>query len=97
MPEQVTFPKQERWLSSRGLMAFPAHIDRRTWTCLLSEEALNELFDAGRIGRFDAFSQNRGEIESVTATKILTGLFPPGEIRIGRDDFRTAQEFIAWE
>lgn len=96
MSGAVTFPGQERWLSSRACMSFPAHRDRWTWTCLLAEETLNQLFDAQRIGRFDAFSKNRGEIESIAAAKIRGGQHPPGDLYLEIADFEASPPFIEW-
>lgn len=78
-------------------MSFPAHLDRRSWNCLLAEQTLNELFDARRIGRFDAFSKNRAEIQSIAAAKIQTGQHPPSDLHLEIAEFQATPPFFAWE
>ncbi|WP_197453765.1 DUF1488 family protein [Caulifigura coniformis] len=94
LEKQVVFHRDERWIEKDQAMGVTVEVAGRRVTCLVSEDVLKTHFGSLRIGRFQAFRENRQQIEEVIARKIQ-----PGEtaLQLGLTDFEDSADFIPWE
>ena len=91
---EIVFHRDERWVEKDQMMAFTAEIGGRRIPCFIAEEVLKTHFSSERFGRFQAFRENRQQIEEVAARKIRPEL---KALQLGAADFTEAADFIPWE
>ena len=90
----IVFLRDERWIEKDQTMSFTAEVKGKRIPCLLSEDVLKEHFLSERLGRFQAFRENRQQIEEIAARKLEPGV---QMLRLGLGDFTEASDFIPWE
>ena len=90
----VVFHRDERWVEKDQVMAFTAEVKGRRVHCTLAEEVLQVHFSAQRLGRFQAFRENRQQIEEIAGRKLRPGV---AVLQLGMGDFTEASDFIPWE
>jgi hypothetical protein len=74
----VSFPSQKHtWNGDRMAVAFPAKLDGRDVTCLISWEAMQDAFQChgAAVDVLAHFESNRRRIEAVAEREILAGRF----------------------
>jgi hypothetical protein len=93
LDQHLTFQRDERWIEKDQVMALTVELAGRRTTCLVSEDVLKVHFGSARHGRFQAFRENRTQIEEVIARKIR-----PGDETLSLDlsDFEDSADFIPW-
>jgi hypothetical protein len=91
---QVMFLPDERWVEKDQIMAFTAEVNGKRIPCSLTEEVLKVHFSSERVGRFQAFRENRQQIEEIAGRKLQPGL---PALKLGMSDFTEAADFIPWE
>jgi hypothetical protein len=91
---EVVFFRDERWVEKDQLMVFSAEVKGRRIPCSLPEEVLKVHFSSERLGRFQAFRENRQQIEEIAGRKLQPGL---PALKLGMSDFTEAADFIPWE
>lgn len=93
MATLISFPNTEpTWVFDRDAVRFYALVDRKVVNCLISGEALRDVFGAPTNldpeKCLSAFRANRPAIEQVARRKIETGEFDPvSGVRVRADDF----------
>lgn len=90
----IVFHRDERWVEKDQTMAFTAELMGRRIPCTLAEEVLKVHFSSDRFGRFQAFRENRQQIEEVAARKLQPDV---PALRLDMADFTEAADFIPWE
>ncbi len=94
MGSDILFHRDERWLEKDQSMTFTAELKGRLIPCFISADVLKVHFASERYGRFQAFRENRQQIEEVAARKVEAR---PGQVRLDLADFNDAADFIPWE
>jgi hypothetical protein len=94
LDQQVIFHRDERWIEKDQTMAVTVEVAGRRVTCVITEEVLKTHFGSLKFGRFQAFRENRQQIEEVIARRIQ-----PGDTTLNLDlsDFDDSADFIPWE
>ncbi len=90
----VVFHRDERWVEKDQVMAFTAEIDGHRVFCTVAEEILRVHFGSERHGRFQAFRENRTQIEEVAGRRIQPGF---ETLKLDMRDFEDSADFIPWE
>lgn len=90
----IVFLHDERWIEKDLAMAFTAEVNGRRTECFVDEDVLKVHFLSERLGRFQAFRENRRQIEEVAARKLPSEGRP---LRLTMGDFTEAADFIPWE
>jgi hypothetical protein len=88
------FQRDERWVEKDREMVFTAELKGRRIPCSIAEEVLKVHFSSERVGRFQAFRENRQQIEEVAARKLHAD---EPFLRLDMADFLEAADFIPWE
>jgi len=91
---QVVFFQDERWVEKDQVMVFSAEMKGKRIPCSLTEEVLKVHFSSDRVGRFQAFRENRQQIQEIAAGKLQPGV---PNLKLGMSDFKEAADFIPWE
>jgi hypothetical protein len=90
----IVFLRDERWIEKDREMSFTAEVNGRRVPCFLAEDVLQVHFASDRLGRFQAFRENRRQIEEAAARRFpLDG----PSLRLDLGDFTEASDFIPWE
>ena len=77
---ELIFPApQERYNSSRDVVAFSGQDGDRQVRCAISREALDDHFHGDHRNKLDVFRENRKAIEEITRRKYLSGNLEPDE------------------
>jgi hypothetical protein len=92
----IVFLRDERWVEKDRLMAFTAEIKGRRIPCFLAEDVLKVHFALDQLGRFQAFRENRPQIEEVAMRKLQLESRPL-QLDLDLGDFTEAADFIPWE
>jgi hypothetical protein len=91
------FSPGQRWLEAENCMTFSGQADGKSFTCTVSEDTLQKLFQSSAMGRFESFVTNRQEIESVALKKIMSDGLVDQHLELEIADFQGAEAFIGWE
>jgi hypothetical protein len=91
---EVVFFRDERWVEKDQVMVFTAEVKGKRIPCSLTEEVLKVHFASERVGRFQAFRENRQQIEEIAGRTLQPGL---PALKLGMSDFTEAADFIPWE
>ncbi len=91
----IVFHRDERWVEKDQMMVFTAESNGRRTHVSLSENVLKVHFLSERLGRFQAFRENRQQIEEVAAAQFHRAAREV--LHLDLDDFTEAADFIPWE
>jgi len=94
LDQQVVFHRDERWIEKDQAMAVTVEVDGRRLTCVIAEDVLKTHFGSLKFGRFQAFRENRQQIEEVITRKIQQG---ETTLSLELSDFEDSADFIPWE
>jgi hypothetical protein len=90
----IVFERDERWVEKDRTMAFTAEVKGRRVSCHIAEEVLKAHFSSEQFGRFQAFRENRRQIEEIAARTLESGL---SELHLDLGHFSEADDYIPWE
>jgi len=89
----VVFHRDERWVEKDQVMSFTAEVNGRRVMCSLTEDVLKVHFASERYGRFQAFRENRQQIEETAGRRLQAN---PPVLELDLQDFTEAADFIPW-
>lgn len=90
----IAFHCDERWVEKDQAMVFTAEVKGRRYSFSIAADVLRIHFLSERFGRFQAFRENRDQIQEAATRRFEAD---DQSLRLELEDFTEAADFIPWE